>query len=128
MGPDLAPASRLGVLLSFHFRFFLLASLCGFWKSLEYDVNTFCLRHFFPPPSHVLPPGMTAISADDVDALNRFADAIFEQRNKTIIDYTEAIRCRNRNTNQRELSKEDVTEQFTACSASRVSTNGARMF
>ena len=37
----------------------------------------------------------------------------FEQRNKTIIDYTEAIRSRNRNINQRELLKDEVTEQFT---------------
>ena len=37
----------------------------------------------------------------------------FGQRNKTIIHYTEAIRSRNRNTNQRELSKNDITEQYT---------------
>ena len=37
----------------------------------------------------------------------------FEQRHQTIIDYTEAIRSRNRDTNQRELSKDDVAEQYT---------------
>ena len=37
----------------------------------------------------------------------------FEQRSQTIIDYTIAIRSRNRDINHRELSKDDVAEQFT---------------
>lgn len=36
----------------------------------------------------------------------------FEERNKTIMDFTEAIRSRNRNANHRELSKDEVAEQF----------------
>ena len=48
------------------------------------------------------------------DVLSIYCTKIdFVQRNKTIIDYTEAIRSRNRNINQRELSKEEVSEQFT---------------
>lgn len=101
------------VLLCFQFRSFLLASLCGVWKSLENDINAFCLQHFIPSPSHVLPRDMTAISTDDVDALNRFADANFEKRNKTIIGYPEVIRSRSRDITKRVLSKEDVTDQFT---------------
>ena len=60
----------------FRFRSFLFASLFSFWKSLENDVNAFCLRHFPPPPLFVLPPNWTAISAQDINALNLFADAI----------------------------------------------------
>ena len=37
----------------------------------------------------------------------------FEQRNRTIIHYTDAIRTRNQDINQRELSKDEVGEQFT---------------
>ena len=37
----------------------------------------------------------------------------FEQQKRTIIEYAEAIRSRNRDTSQRELSKVEVTEQFT---------------
>ena len=37
----------------------------------------------------------------------------FEQCNKTVIDYAGAIRSRNQDTSQRELSKDEVSEQFT---------------
>ena len=69
------------VFITFRSRSFLVASLSAFWKSLENDVNTFCQRHFPPPPSFVLPPNWTAISAEDVGALNRFADAIQRRLN-----------------------------------------------
>lgn len=36
----------------------------------------------------------------------------FEERKKTVIDFTQAIRSRNRDTNQRELTKDEVAEQF----------------
>lgn len=36
----------------------------------------------------------------------------FEERNKTILDFAEAIRSRNHDANQRELSKDEVAEQF----------------
>lgn len=36
----------------------------------------------------------------------------FEELHKTVIAYAEAIRSRNRNANERELSKEEVTDQF----------------
>ena len=42
-----------------------------------------------------------------------YTRADFKQRNGTIIYYTEAIRSRNRNANERELSKDEVSEQFT---------------
>ena len=42
-----------------------------------------------------------------------YTKANFENSKKTVIQYTEAIRSRNWHTNQRELSKEEVSEQFT---------------
>ena len=36
-----------------------------------------------------------------------YSTSDFEQSKKNIIDFTEAIRSRNRDTNQRELSKDD---------------------
>lgn len=36
----------------------------------------------------------------------------FEERNKTIMHFTEAIRSCNRNANQRELTKDEIAEQF----------------
>ena len=37
----------------------------------------------------------------------------FEEHNKTIIDFTVAIRFRNWHINQRELLKDETTQQFT---------------
>ena len=66
----------LVVLTTFRSRSLLFALLSSFWKSLEADVNAFCQRHFPPPPSFVLPPNTVPVSAEDVSALNLFADAI----------------------------------------------------
>lgn len=37
----------------------------------------------------------------------------FEERDRTVIDFTEAIRSRNLDTNQRQLVKDEVPEQIT---------------
>ena len=52
----------------------------------------------------------------------------FEQREKTVIDYTEAIRSHNRNINQRELSKDDVSEQFTLAVLEEYATTEPKCF
>ena len=52
----------------------------------------------------------------------------FEQQTKTIIDYTKAIRSHNRDTNQRELSKVEVTQQFTLAVLSEYATTETRCF
>ena len=46
----------------------------------------------------------------------------FEQLKRTIIDYADAIRSRNRDTNQRELSKAEVNQQFTIAVLSEYET------
>ena len=42
-----------------------------------------------------------------------YTKANFENSKKTVIQYTEAIRSRNWDTNRRELSKDEVTNHFT---------------
>ena len=53
----------------------------------------------------------------EFDALSiipiRFSKQDFEERRKNVIDFTEAIRSRNRNKNQLELSREDVAGQYS---------------
>ena len=53
----------------------------------------------------------------EFDALSiapiRYSKRDFEERKKNIIDFTEAIRSRNRNKHQIELSREEVAGQYT---------------
>ena len=52
----------------------------------------------------------------------------FEERNRTIIDFTTAIRFRNRDVNHKELSKEDVTQQYTLTILQEYATTKAQCF
>ena len=52
----------------------------------------------------------------------------FEERNKAIIDFSEAIRSRNRLMIQRELSKEDVAQQFTLAVLEQYATTETQCF
>ena len=52
----------------------------------------------------------------------------FEERNRTIVDFTRSIRSRNRDVNHIELSKEDVAEQFTLEVLQQYATTEARTF
>ena len=51
----------------------------------------------------------------------------FEELNRTIIDFADAIRSRNRALRQRELSKDDVAQQFTLAVLQQYATE-ARSF
>ena len=52
----------------------------------------------------------------------------FEERNKSIIDFTEALRARNRNLNGRELFKNEVTSQYTLTILQEYATVDPRSF
>ena len=57
-----------------------------------------------------------------------YTKANFENSKETVIQYTEAIRSRNRDTNQRELSKAEVTEQYTLAVLEEYATTEPKCF
>ena len=57
-----------------------------------------------------------------------YSTSDFEESKKNIIDFTEAIRSRNRDTNQRELSRDAVAEQFTIAVFREYATTDPRLF
>ena len=68
---------------------------------MQNDVNEFCMRHFppspslvLPSPSPVLPSGMVAVAADFIDDLNRSCDAIQRRINSLLLTRVNFVRSR----------------------------------